>query len=181
MAEGDAPVVVTAGSGNSGAHDFFAAAIDACARVGRRAFLLTPHREQLPDVLPAHATHLDFVPFHALFPRAAAVVHHGGVGTCAQAFAAGAPQLVVPMSTIYDQTNNAMRVERLGAGIALARRTFAESAGDALARLLSDDAIASRCRAIAAIARAPQRSAAVALEDYVASIDRRRRTGTVAS
>ena len=58
--------------------------------------------------------HVPFAPFKALFPLCAAVVHHGGVGTIAEAFAAGAPQVVLPVA--YDQKDNAIRVKRLGAG-----------------------------------------------------------------
>ena len=53
-------------------------------------------------------------PHAALFPRAALVVHHGGIGTLGQALRAGRPMLVVPWS--HDQPDNASRVARLGVG-----------------------------------------------------------------
>jgi UDP:flavonoid glycosyltransferase YjiC (YdhE family) len=127
--------------------------------------LLTPHRAQLPSPLPAHATQLPFVPFREALANAAALVHHGGIGTCAQAFAAGVPQLVVPISPIYDQTNNAARVERLGAGIVTPRKRFrANDAINALEVLLRSRAIAQRCGAIArdVDSRAPNLDTAVA-------------------
>jgi len=43
------------------------------------------------------------------------LIHHGGIGTTAQALAAGLPQLVVPMS--HDQPDNAVRIRRLGVGV----------------------------------------------------------------
>lgn len=52
----------------------------------------------------------------ALFPRVAAVVHHGGAGTTATAARAGAPQVVVPQ--IVDQPYWAARVADLGIGVA---------------------------------------------------------------
>ncbi|MEU6732053.1 glycosyltransferase [Streptomyces physcomitrii] len=52
----------------------------------------------------------------ALFPRVAAVVHHGGAGTTQAAARAGAPQLVVPR--IADQPSWAARVAELGIGTA---------------------------------------------------------------
>lgn len=52
----------------------------------------------------------------ALFPRVAAVVHHGGAGTTSTAARAGAPQLVVPQ--IADQPYWASRVAELGIGAA---------------------------------------------------------------
>ena len=52
----------------------------------------------------------------ALFPRMAAVVHHGGVGTTTAATRAGTPQVVVPQAT--DQPYWAGRVADLGIGAA---------------------------------------------------------------
>ncbi|MFI5877348.1 glycosyltransferase [Streptomyces sp. NPDC051445] len=49
-----------------------------------------------------------------LFPRMAAVVHHGGAGTTASALRAGVPSLVCPF--FGDQAYWAARVRRLGAG-----------------------------------------------------------------
>ncbi|TDD80443.1 glycosyltransferase [Actinomadura darangshiensis] len=50
----------------------------------------------------------------ALFPRVAAVVHHGGAGTTATAARAGAPQVIVPQ--VADQPYWAGRVTDLGIG-----------------------------------------------------------------
>lgn len=52
----------------------------------------------------------------ALFPRVAAVVHHGGAGTTTAAAKAGAPQVVAPQ--IGDQPYWAERVAALGIGAA---------------------------------------------------------------
>ena len=51
---------------------------------------------------------------HALFPRVAAVVHHGGAGTVTAAALAGAPQVVLPQN--YDQHYWAQRIQQLGIG-----------------------------------------------------------------
>ena len=52
----------------------------------------------------------------ALFPRVAAVVHHGGSGTTTTATRAGTPQVVVPQ--LADQPYFAGRVAELGVGVA---------------------------------------------------------------
>jgi len=52
----------------------------------------------------------------ALFPRVAAVVHHGGAGTTTAAALAGAPQVLVPQ--LVDQPHWARRVAELGIGAA---------------------------------------------------------------
>jgi len=78
----------------------------------RRGLLLTKYPGHLPARLPAGVRHFSFVPFSQLLPRAAALVHHGGVGSCAQGLATGLPQLLMPMA--FDQFDNAERLRRLG-------------------------------------------------------------------
>jgi rhamnosyltransferase subunit B len=114
MAAGDPPIVFTAGSAMVQAKQFFAVAAEVCRTTGRRGLLLTQFREQLPAALPRGVGHFDYVPFSKLLPRCAAMIHHGGIGTTAQAIAAGLPQLVVPLS--HDQPDNALRIRRLGLG-----------------------------------------------------------------
>lgn len=84
----------------------------------------------------------------ALFPRIAAVVHHGGAGTTLTAARAGAPQVVVPMFS--DQPFWASRVRELGIGTSV---PIAELTADGLASALRDaiaPAIAERAASIAA-------------------------------
>lgn len=114
LAAGEPPVVLTPGSANFHAAEFFADGIEACRRLGRRGLLLTGDRAHLPDPLPDGFLHREFVPFSRAFPRAAVVIHHGGVGTVAQALAAGVPQIVAAFS--HDQFDNGARVEALGVG-----------------------------------------------------------------
>ncbi len=52
----------------------------------------------------------------ALFPKVAAVIHHGGAGTTVAAAQAGTPQLIVPQ--VADQPYWASQVARLGIGAA---------------------------------------------------------------
>ncbi|HEX5506648.1 MAG TPA: nucleotide disphospho-sugar-binding domain-containing protein [Thermomicrobiales bacterium] len=147
--DGPAPLVFTPGSANVHARAFFAAAVEASRLLGRPAILLTRHREQLPARLPAGVVHRDYLPLGALLPGAAALVHHGGIGTTAQGLAAGIPHLVMPMS--HDQPDNAARLRRLGVGAALPPRRFTGRAvADALDRLLGSEGVLERCRALAA-------------------------------
>lgn len=55
---------------------------------------------------------LPSVPFSYLFARSALVIHHGGIGTCAQALASGAPQIISPYT--FDQPDNAFLLWQLG-------------------------------------------------------------------
>lgn len=114
LARGDAPLVFTAGSAMLHAQSFFRTAVEVCEAMGKRGILLSQFADQIPAGLPAAVRHFTYVPFSSVFPRSAALVHHGGIGTTAQAIAAGIPQLVVPYS--HDQPDNAVRVRRLGIG-----------------------------------------------------------------
>jgi UDP:flavonoid glycosyltransferase YjiC (YdhE family) len=144
---GEAPVAFTFGTGMMHAARLFGAAAEACRILGRRAVMLTKFPEQLPAPLPDTVYHATFAPFRQLFPRCAAVVHHGGVGTVAECFAAGVPQLVLPVA--WDQKDNAIRVKRLGAGEWLrAGRATGGRVAAGLRTALTPE-VASRCRALA--------------------------------
>ncbi len=109
---GEPPIAFTPGSAMWRADDFFRTSADACAQLGRRGLLLTRHRDHIPPNLPPGVIHVHYAPFSQLLPRCAAFVHHGGIGSSAQALASGVRQLVVPFA--HDQPDNADRLQRLG-------------------------------------------------------------------
>jgi UDP:flavonoid glycosyltransferase YjiC (YdhE family) len=152
LAAGEPPLVFTPGSANRHARAFFTAAVEACGLLGRRGLLLTRFAENVPDGLPESMRHVEYLPFSQVLPRAAALVHHGGIGTTAQGLAAGVPQLVMPLA--YDQTDNAERLRRLGVGRALPPARFRGPAvAGALAELLAPADVAAHCRELAGRAR----------------------------
>jgi UDP:flavonoid glycosyltransferase YjiC (YdhE family) len=123
--------------------------VETCRLLGRRGVLLTPGSDFVPSNLPKTVRHFEYVPFSTILPRAAAIVHHGGIGTTALALAAGIPQLVVPF--IDDQFDNAVRVRRLGAGLKMSYLAYRpRTAARNLERLLNSKEIAQSCRALAA-------------------------------
>ena len=67
-----------------------------------------------PGSLPKAMLAVRDIPHDWLFPRVAAVVHHGGAGTTGAGLAAGRPTVVVP--TTSDQPFWGRRVHALGAG-----------------------------------------------------------------
>jgi UDP:flavonoid glycosyltransferase YjiC (YdhE family) len=146
--DGDPPIVFTPGSAMYHAHEFFLASVQACVQLRRRGLLLSSHADQIPQSLPPTIRHFGYAPFSRVLPRAAALVHHGGIGTSAQALAAGCPQLVTPFA--HDQFDNADRVVRLGVGRSItAGKYTAKSAAAELSRLLNAPHIARQCRAVA--------------------------------
>jgi len=114
LSAGERPLVFTAGTAMAHARRFFKTALDATAQLSMRAVFACRFPELLPDNLPASVLSVRYAPFALLFPRVGAVVHHGGIGTCAQALASGVPQLVTPFA--HDQFDNAARLKALGAG-----------------------------------------------------------------
>jgi UDP:flavonoid glycosyltransferase YjiC (YdhE family) len=149
LREGEPPIVFTPGSANIQAREFFETAVDACQRLGRRGMLLTKYPEQLPARLPEGVRHFGFVPFSLLLSRVAAMVHHGGIGTCAQGLANALPQVVMPMA--YDQLDNGHRLARLGVAAIVPPRKFKPSrVSAALRALLDSPEVAHRCCDLAA-------------------------------
>jgi rhamnosyltransferase subunit B len=147
---GDPPIVFTLGSAavfDPG--DFYRHSAEAARAIGRRAVLLVgPEPPSLPP-FDAGIAVAPYAPFSELFPRAAAVVHQGGIGTTAQTLRAGRPMVIVPFS--HDQPDNAARVVRLGIGDVIARRKYsAATAAKALLRVIDDPAYGVRAAKAAA-------------------------------
>ena len=117
LADGPAPVIFTPGSAMSQGSSFFKESVRACEILGCRGILLTKFPASVPRQLPAHVRCFGYVPFSQVLPRAAAFVHHGGIGTTAQALAAGVPQLVMPLT--HDQPDNAARVKDFGVALVI--------------------------------------------------------------
>jgi rhamnosyltransferase subunit B len=145
---GEPPIVFTPGSAMLHGRPFFQAAADACVRMNRRGVLLSRFPENIPPNLPPSVLHVDFAPFSTLLPRAGAMVHHGGIGTLSQAFAAGVPQLIMPMA--HDQFDNAARAIKLGVAEKLHVRQFKGPAVAAkLTTLLRSDTTAAHAKSVA--------------------------------
>jgi UDP:flavonoid glycosyltransferase YjiC (YdhE family) len=130
IAAGPPPLVVTLGSiaqGLGGAR-FWDEAAALARNLGLRAVLL--HGEA-PVPRGDDLLTLPYAAHAPLFPRAAAIVHHGGIGTTAEALRSGRPQLVVPVGG--DQPDNAARLVRMGVAATLPVRRF--TAARAAARI----------------------------------------------
>ena len=146
---GEPPVIITPGSAASTMERYFSEAMEAVRRLRLRAMLVTNFPQQLPRRLPAGIQAFGYLPFSDVLPRASLLVYHGGIGTLAQAIAAGIPQLVVPSG--HDQFDNAWRIARLGLGRSIPRTQFtAGRAAKNIGTILHDPALRQRARDIAA-------------------------------
>lgn len=126
------------------AERYFETSIAVAQKLGRRAILISPHRELLPATLPPGSACFGYVPLAMLLPRCLLHVHHGGIGTIAHTLAAGIPQLTVPMG--YDQPDNSKRLARLGAsGLLLPKQYTVDAASRIIDDLLSSSAVREKC------------------------------------
>lgn len=141
LREDDPLLVFTLGSfAVASAGRFYEEAVIASRTLGMRALMLTgqpgPPRRDGDCFFMTYAAH------SAVFPHAAAVIHHGGAGTTGQALRAGRPQIVVPH--FGDQFDNAARLSSAGIGLTIRREKFeAAHAADVISRALSSRAVTS--------------------------------------
>ncbi len=145
LENGEPPIVFTPGSHFKKSLSFFQAAVDACERLNKRGILLAKYKEQIPDNLPQTIKHFTYAEFSELLPRVALFVHHGGIGSCAQAFRAGIPQIAVPWA--LDQFDNASRIQNSGVGDEI---VYWKLTGKKLAKkidkLLSSQKVHQKCK-----------------------------------
>ena len=145
---GDPPIVFCPGSAMCHAREFFRVSLEASLALGQRAVFLTSYRKQVPASLPSGIRHFNYAPFSQLLHRSALLVHHGGIGSCAQAMKAGVPQIVMPMA--HDQFHNAARIETLGLGYSISRQRYLTSiVSQKLRGALNSEQVRRKCDEIA--------------------------------
>jgi MGT family glycosyltransferase len=101
-----------------------------------------------------------WVPHDEVMPRASVVVGHGGHGTTMAALAHDLPLLVLPVEPKTDQPYIGRRIEQVGAGRTLSRRSAPARIRAAIEELLADG---------------PHRSVAALLGEQIRSSGGRRR------
>ncbi|MGA8937634.1 MAG: glycosyltransferase [Acidobacteriaceae bacterium] len=157
LAKGSPPVVFTLGSSAVvDAGDFFEESLRAVRKLGCRAVLL------VGDRISSQVRRVDdtvfiasYSPFSYLFPKAAAIVHQGGIGTCGQTMLSGVPSLIVPLG--LDQPDNAFRMEMLGIARVLSRNHYTGGrAAKHLRALMSTSRYREAARVVAAKVRLEQ-------------------------
>lgn len=152
---GPPPLVFSLGSTAVHANAaFLRESLAAAVALDRRAVLFTGSatmRERLPRELPEGIVCVEYAPHAAVFPHAAAVVHHGGVGTSAEALHAGVSSLVVPHG--FDQHDNAARLQRLGVAEVLPATRYRTARAARLLEALAAPSVRANAATIAATLR----------------------------
>jgi len=120
--------------------------------------------------------YVDDVPHSWLFPRMAAVVHHGGAGTTATGLRAGVPSLITPF--MMDQYFWADQVVKSGVGPQMvdAKRLTAEKLARAIYTAVTDTAMRARAAAFGEKIRAENGVACAVeiIERHAKDFDQRR-------
>jgi sterol 3beta-glucosyltransferase len=148
---GPPPVYVGFGSAAPDPGGSRAAAIAALGGLGLRGVLATGRS----GMAGAGIMEIEGAPHDWLFPRTAAVVHHGGAGTTAEGLRAGKPTAVFP-SNFGDQLFWGGRVRALGAGPepVTQKRLTAEGLAAAIRAITEDEGMRSRAAEVGEAIRA---------------------------
>jgi sterol 3beta-glucosyltransferase len=124
--------------------------LQAIALTGRRAILQSGWGGLSKTDLPDTVFIVDSISHSWLFPRVAAVVHHGGAGTTAAGLRAGVPSIVIPF--FGDQPFWGQRVAELGVGPEPIHRKqlTTERLAQAIHKVVTDQAMRQRAADIGA-------------------------------
>jgi sterol 3beta-glucosyltransferase len=175
LQDGPAPVYIGFGSiGNQRPEETTDLVLRALEHAKQRAVMLSGWGGLQKADFPDTVLMVDAIPHSWLFPRVAAVVHHGGVGTTAAGLRAGVPSVIIPF--FGDQSFWAQRVAELGVGPqpiprkrltaerlaqavqeAVTNQAMRQRAADLGGRIRAEDGIA---RAVAVVQQIAERGAA---------------------
>jgi sterol 3beta-glucosyltransferase len=97
LESGKPPVYVGFGSMNDDQSDRLTKTVVEALKVSNQRGILASGWGGLQELaLPDSVLHVEDVPHRWLFPRLAAIVHHGGAGTTAEGLRSGVPSIIVP-------------------------------------------------------------------------------------
>ncbi|MBN1267594.1 MAG: glycosyltransferase family 1 protein [Anaerolineales bacterium] len=152
---GDPPVYIGFGSmAGENPEELAGVVLAALSRSGQRGLLLTGWGGLHIESVPEHVFVLETAPHHWLFPRMAAVVHHGGAGTTAEGLRAGVPSIIVPF--ILDQPFWGARAFAAGLGPkpVLRKQLTVERLAEAITQAVTDPEIRQRAKSFGEAVRA---------------------------
>jgi UDP:flavonoid glycosyltransferase YjiC (YdhE family) len=118
--------------------------LSALSETKQRAIMLSGWNGLRKNDLPSSVFMVDSVPFSWLFPKMAAVVHHGGAGTTHYGVRAGVPSIIVPF--FADQPFWGNRIKELGVGPSPIprKKLTAKKLAKAISQVLKDSAMRDR-------------------------------------
>jgi rhamnosyltransferase subunit B len=139
---------------------FYRTSVAAIQQLGARALVIGSAPELGMDRASPDVFVLPYAPFSLVYPRCAAVIHHGGMGSTGQSLRAGVPTAVAPWG--IDQYFAAAQLTKLGVGRQVRRQGLTVKG---LAATLEDLIATPRYRQRAAVL-----AAQIAQDDGVATL-----------
>lgn len=176
LAAGEAPVYMTFGSWMppdvSDQRGAIRLLSEAAQLAGCRAVIQASHWEECGVRSDERIMYVSASPHHVIFPRCAAVVHHGGAGTTQSATLAGKPSIVI--ANISEQEHWANELQRIGIAGKLTRRrsVTAKQLASRIRHVLDHPALLAQAGAVAA-AMARENGVAEAVKLIAARSSRR--------
>jgi UDP:flavonoid glycosyltransferase YjiC (YdhE family) len=118
--------------------------VESVALAQQRAILIGGWAAAHERDLPNHIYAIESAPHDWLFPRVAAVMHHGGAGTTAAGLRAGIPSVIIPF--MGDQPYWGERIHALGVGPKpiLQKALTARRLADAITQAITEEEIKQR-------------------------------------
>lgn len=110
----DEKILFTCGTGVYSQEWFYQASFEIVQKLDLAAIFVSPNINMIKKFRANKVFVIDYVDYGSVIPRVDLVVHHGGIGTCAQSISAGVPQVIRPLA--YDQPDNGWRIAKLGLG-----------------------------------------------------------------
>jgi len=164
LAAGPPPILFSLGTAVVHVAPDFDRVVEEAMRLteSKRAILLTgPGGEEASS--SKHVWRFPYAPFSRVMPQCAAIVHHGGIGTTAQALRAGRPQIV--LHTAHDQPDNGDRIRRLGVGKSTSLKAVRPAwLAEAIRQVTSEPSFGDRAEELARLIRAERDGAEVAAD-----------------
>lgn len=115
IASGNTPVFISFGSNPISDPDKITDIFEKVSKETNQRLIVSRGWAELAKVSSSsNVLYVDDMPFELLFPKMAAVIHHGGSGTMASVAKAGVPQTAFPY--MFDQFENHKTIVKLGLG-----------------------------------------------------------------
>ena len=146
--EKGAPILFFTGTGVDDVEAVFRAGREICEHLSLPGIFIGGSNGARLLVGNENCLHLPYVDFEHTLPKCKAIVHHGGIGTTAQAIRAGLPQIIRPLS--FDQPDNASRIYSMGIGYCIPPAIFnAKKVSILLCEMLNNASLKDRISSFA--------------------------------
>jgi rhamnosyltransferase subunit B len=159
------PIVFTPGTGVADTEAFFDKAEAIARYLNMPAIFLSKGAQ--PRQYSASILVCSYADMAWLLKQTKIIIHHGGIGTTAQALRAGVPQIILPDR--FDQPDNAQRIARLGLGGAVMKDVYSpEKWVETIQQVLDSTVIRQRLKNVSADIQ--RNSAIITAADLVQSV-----------